>query len=214
MRDRRPRKPHRYAVYDEQGRLQGHIRLELDDAAEDAGTPLCKATLLSDQTAVSIGGLPADPTPDDALRRLATLAQPAWHPLDAKKIDRNVTWLDVTLGGGYKRYLLEMDIASTGKKDTTLKIAFKANGHFEITKAGAAHAELGRDTRLYWDMIPGTYPHFELVDADPKYSPSFGFAGRSERIRVDWEPYMEFVRITVDGAMLAAGSSVRAWGWK
>lgn len=73
MKDRKPSKPHRYAVYDEQQRFQCHVYLILDDEPTDEGTLLAKHTLLTDQTAAEIGGLPADPTPNDAFARLARI---------------------------------------------------------------------------------------------------------------------------------------------
>lgn len=66
----------RYAVYDEQGNFLRYEYLLPADEPTDAGTPLNKATLLTDETAEALGlevSNTSDPTVDEALAKLRQL---------------------------------------------------------------------------------------------------------------------------------------------
>lgn len=76
MRDRAPTKvldngAIRYGVYDEAGVLLRYEYIRPEDEPAQTGTPLTKATLLSDDTALAIGLDGEDPTVNEALARLA-----------------------------------------------------------------------------------------------------------------------------------------------
>ena len=73
MRDRVPTKPNRYAVYDDNHNFVRYEYHERADEPTEAGTPLTKATLLSDTTAAQLG-LSGNPTVDEALRMRFCLA--------------------------------------------------------------------------------------------------------------------------------------------
>lgn len=73
MQDRAPTKPNRYAVYDDDHNFLRYEYHERADEPTQEGTPLTKATLLSDTTAAQLG-LSGDPTVDDALGKLSAAA--------------------------------------------------------------------------------------------------------------------------------------------
>jgi len=60
----------RYAVYDAAGTLLRYEYLLPADSPSVVGTPINKNTMLTDATAAAIGGLPADPTVNNALMGL------------------------------------------------------------------------------------------------------------------------------------------------
>lgn len=80
MKDRQPTKilPNgaiRYGVYGENGTLQRYEYMKLEDEPSETGTPLNKATLLSDETVKKVwpnqDTRPEDPTVNQALAKLA-----------------------------------------------------------------------------------------------------------------------------------------------
>lgn len=60
----------RYGIYDESGALIRYEYIKPEDEPTEAGTPLNKATLLSDTTEVAIWGNAANRTVDEALGRI------------------------------------------------------------------------------------------------------------------------------------------------
>jgi hypothetical protein len=71
LKDRVPTKPNRYAVYDDNHNFLRYEYHERADEPTEEGTPLTKATLLSDTTAALLG-LSENPTVNDALVLQAT----------------------------------------------------------------------------------------------------------------------------------------------
>ena len=137
-----------------------------------------------------------------------------WHLLQDWTASTDMPGVGMTLGKGYSRYLLEMDIVSSSGMDTQLRVTFGRAQKYVLTKAKAAHNKPGRDTRIYMEMVPGTYPHVEFADADDAYSPSYLFVARTPDARQDWADAMDYINIFADGSRIAPGSRVKAWGWK
>lgn len=94
----------RYGVYNASGNLLRYEWIRPEDNPLEAGTPLSKASLLTDETAASVwpaGDAPDNPTVDDALSRLTepyykigdtlttvrTLSAP-WHECDGSTFSR------------------------------------------------------------------------------------------------------------------------------
>lgn len=66
MNDRQPTKPGRALITPEDGTPAFYATITRADEPTDPGTPYNKATQLTDETAAAIGGLPSNPTVNDA----------------------------------------------------------------------------------------------------------------------------------------------------
>ena len=213
MEDRNSRYPGRVKLIPVPGQANVYDTVRADQPIVN-GTPYSKATTIPDDVANAYGVPSKSATIADIFRRLLPMCQRRWHLLQDWTATQKMPGIGLTLGTGYSRYLLELDIVSASGVDAQLRISFGRDRKYTLTKANAAHNEPGRDTRIRMEMIPGSYPHIEIADADKAYSGSYIFVARNPENRQDWADAMDYINVFVDGAHVAPKSRIKAWGWR
>lgn len=124
MKDRIPANPGRIRLTPVPNQ-QNTFDLRLVDGATEPGTPLNKATLLSDDAAAAVwrGDAPADPLPSQALERLASLI---WRPVAAYRTAGTHTFVVPDIFGG-DAYLLGVLLMGGGGSGAASTGAYSIN---------------------------------------------------------------------------------------
>lgn len=133
MKDRIPTNPGRIRLSPVPNQ-QNTFDLQLADGATEPGTPLTKATLLSDDAAAAVWraqDVPDDPTPSLALEQLAALL---WRPVESYKTAGTHTFTvpDIFNGSDYLLGVLLMGGGGSGAASTgTYSVNAGASGVLE-----------------------------------------------------------------------------------